>query len=605
MMIKKLLFVLLGSATISASAQLNTAGTGYTLNNTSITSQCNISDLGLTTNAGIMTVGTTLTASASVHALPTGTTGPLELTSVSTVPVGGTPTWFALPVVDGSACSSLFTKSQGVNMTNDSKVSITFEASAAGAVLELWIGTGGPWNTTSSTYSTNGSSIFATSTATAANTSETVTFDYATLDATVWAAWTERNLVQAYGFRSGTNGAVFKITEIKFGSDVSAVVAGTCSDGIKNQDETGIDCGGATCSPCTSGATCSDGIQNQDETGVDCGGASCSACAGGGGGNGQACTVTNDDGSAQATYYTLLETGVSSIVTCTFDAVADIKGTFYGALETKTLHGSGTAPNFSDPAKYCGMCVSMKGPLSTQTVHITDECPDCWQHNTGNTDIDLSTPAFNAIVGNISIGRSNITWKEIPCPWTSPLQVIIQGSNEWSAKVIIANHVNRIASVEVMWQGTWQHMTRKVDNGWEKGSMNGTSKDFRITDIYGEQITVTGLDFTANPTNSKNYATGAVTNFTACGLTTSIELVNSLEYVSVYPNPANDYITLEGLEGVQSFQIINLNGQVVASETLGGNTSVGGVDISSLPSGIYVIRMTGNTATGTATFVKN
>ncbi len=50
----------------------------------------------------------------------------------------------------------------------------------------------------------------------------------------------------------------------------------TCNDGIQNGDETGVDCGGASCPPC---ATCNDGIQNGDETGVDCGGASCPPCA--------------------------------------------------------------------------------------------------------------------------------------------------------------------------------------------------------------------------------------------------------------------------------------------------------------------------------------
>lgn len=50
--------------------------------------------------------------------------------------------------------------------------------------------------------------------------------------------------------------------------------APTCSDGIQNQGETGVDCGG----PCSACASCSDGIQNQGETGVDCGGP-CPACA--------------------------------------------------------------------------------------------------------------------------------------------------------------------------------------------------------------------------------------------------------------------------------------------------------------------------------------
>ena len=35
----------------------------------------------------------------------------------------------------------------------------------------------------------------------------------------------------------------------------------TCTDGIQNQGETGIDCGGP-CAPC---ATCTDGIQNQEK----------------------------------------------------------------------------------------------------------------------------------------------------------------------------------------------------------------------------------------------------------------------------------------------------------------------------------------------------
>ena len=49
----------------------------------------------------------------------------------------------------------------------------------------------------------------------------------------------------------------------------------TCSDGLLNQDETDVDCGGVTCPPCE---TCSDGLLNQDETDVDCGGATCPAC---------------------------------------------------------------------------------------------------------------------------------------------------------------------------------------------------------------------------------------------------------------------------------------------------------------------------------------
>ncbi|CAF1616288.1 unnamed protein product, partial [Adineta ricciae] len=91
------------------------------------------------------------------------------------------------------------------------------------------------------------------------------------------------------------------------GATVTTTVPQTssaCTDGIKNQDETAVDCGGAICAAkcaleqtcsknadCANGnchstlktcqiPSCSDGNKNQDETAVDCGGAICAAkCA--------------------------------------------------------------------------------------------------------------------------------------------------------------------------------------------------------------------------------------------------------------------------------------------------------------------------------------
>ncbi len=63
----------------------------------------------------------------------------------------------------------------------------------------------------------------------------------------------------------------------------------TCFDGIQNQGETGIDCGG----PCPACPTCNDGIQNQGEEGVDCGGP-CAPC------ETEVCTVEVSGGSVVA-----------------------------------------------------------------------------------------------------------------------------------------------------------------------------------------------------------------------------------------------------------------------------------------------------------------
>ena len=64
-------------------------------------------------------------------------------------------------------------------------------------------------------------------------------------------------------------------TGIDCGGDCMACA--TCSDGVQNGSETGVDCGGPSCNAC---ATCSDGVQNGNESGIDCGGPSCAACAG-------------------------------------------------------------------------------------------------------------------------------------------------------------------------------------------------------------------------------------------------------------------------------------------------------------------------------------
>lgn len=49
----------------------------------------------------------------------------------------------------------------------------------------------------------------------------------------------------------------------------------SCSDGIKNQDETAVDCGGKACLAC---ASCTDNIKNQGELSVDCDGPCAKAC---------------------------------------------------------------------------------------------------------------------------------------------------------------------------------------------------------------------------------------------------------------------------------------------------------------------------------------
>jgi hypothetical protein len=53
-----------------------------------------------------------------------------------------------------------------------------------------------------------------------------------------------------------------------------------CSDGVRDLDETGVDCGGPNCPACgvVEAPSCHDGVKDNSETDVDCGGPNCSGC---------------------------------------------------------------------------------------------------------------------------------------------------------------------------------------------------------------------------------------------------------------------------------------------------------------------------------------
>lgn len=98
----------------------------------------------------------------------------------------------------------------------------------------------------------------------------------------------------------------------------------TCDDEIQNGNETGIDCGGS-CDPCVNTASCYDGIWNQNEEGVDCGGSCPNECdpVGGGGGNDPCEDLDNsfnytDDGTAVLNpIISVINTGSTEVISAT------------------------------------------------------------------------------------------------------------------------------------------------------------------------------------------------------------------------------------------------------------------------------------------------
>ena len=66
---------------------------------------------------------------------------------------------------------------------------------------------------------------------------------------------------------------------------------------------------------------------------------------------------------------------------------------------------------------------------------------------------------------------------------------------------------------------------------------------------------------------------------------------NGFENVKLYPNPANDKIHIEGLEGVHKVHIYNTFGMLVKTLSINGDEEI---DIAELSSGLYIIRIDGH-----------
>lgn len=279
---------------------------------------------------------------------------------------------------------------------------------------------------------------------------------------------------------------------------------------------------------------------------------------------------------SQATYYVGLPTGVGN---CTFDSDSVVPN--YAALATGMYNG----PGGLEPAKYCGTCVEVTGPIGTATIQIVDQCPTC-EHS--EQDLDLSPEVFQQIVGSLTIGIGALSWHEVSCPRQHPIYMHIQGSHEWYGKVIIAGHVNRIARVEVEnGPNNWVDMIRQEDNGWESSLGGHFSYNFRITDIFGEIVTISGIDL-----RIANGVVSGTTNFTPCTITATEDLKSS-PLISAYPNPANDAIVFEGLTGVTDFELLNNSGLVVHKESVHGYQSLS-LELSAFTHGLYLIRFYGD-----------
>src|SRR5262249_32970977 len=166
-----------------------------------------------------------------------------------------------------------------------------------------------------------------------------------------------------------------------------------------------------------------------------CGGHGASIDAQGG-----SCAAVPAAETGDGTYYAADGTG-----NCSFDASPD-----------DLMVAAMNDPDYQN-ASWCGACAQVDGPDGSVTVRIVDRCPEC-KHG----DLDLSPQAF-AKLAPIARGRIPITWHEVECPVSGPIEYRFkEGSNPYWTAIQVRNHRYPIAKLEARDKtGAWAAIPRQ------------------------------------------------------------------------------------------------------------------------------------------------
>jgi expansin (peptidoglycan-binding protein) len=143
-----------------------------------------------------------------------------------------------------------------------------------------------------------------------------------------------------------------------------------------------------------------------------------------------------------------------------------------------------------ETSKACGAYVLVRAENGASvTVRITNECPlPC-----APGQLDLSREAF-AKLADTQVGRIAVTWSLLSPGTTDTISIRYKdGSSQWWCGIQVIDHRNPVAKLEVDTGGAWRTLPRTEYNYFLSEDGSGCGGAIRITDIYGERLTVTGL----------------------------------------------------------------------------------------------------------------
>ncbi|MEU5278431.1 expansin EXLX1 family cellulose-binding protein [Streptomyces asoensis] len=148
-----------------------------------------------------------------------------------------------------------------------------------------------------------------------------------------------------------------------------------------------------------------------------------------------------------------------------------------------------------ETAKACGAYVLVRaGNGASVTVRITNECPAPCEAG----QLDLSRQAF-ARLAALSAGRIPVTWSLLSPSTSDSVSIRYKtGSTQYWCGIQAIGHRNPLALLEVRTSAGWTRLTRTGYNYFLSEQGAGCGGPIRLTDIYGERLTVEGIAVRAN-----------------------------------------------------------------------------------------------------------
>ncbi|WP_328344946.1 expansin EXLX1 family cellulose-binding protein [Streptomyces violaceus] len=143
-----------------------------------------------------------------------------------------------------------------------------------------------------------------------------------------------------------------------------------------------------------------------------------------------------------------------------------------------------------ETSRACGAYILVRAANGASvTVRVTNECPlPC-----APGQLDLSKEAFAKLAG-LSAGRIPITWSLLSPSTSDTVSIRYKsGSSRHWCGIQALGHRNPLARLEVRTGSGWSGLTRTEYNYFLSPDGTGCGGTLRLTDIYGEQLTVDGV----------------------------------------------------------------------------------------------------------------